>query len=43
MQKTVKEDNQDTPAFKLCVNMLQKYGRMHPGKQKLLKSDASPL
>lgn len=30
--KTVKEDNQDTPAFRLCVNMLQKYGRMQSGK-----------
>lgn len=43
MWKTVKEDNQDTPAFRLCVNLLQKYGRMPPGKQKLLKSDVSPL
>lgn len=41
--KTVKEDKQGTPAFSLCVNLLQKYGRMPPGKQKLFKSDASPL
>lgn len=41
--KTVKEDKQDTPAFRLCVNLLQKYGRMPPGKQKLFKSDVSPL
>lgn len=42
-EKTVKEDNQDTPAVRICINMQQKIWEDAPGKQKLLKSDASPL
>lgn len=36
-EKTVKEDNQDTPAVRICINMQQKYGRMHQVNKNCLK------